>query len=42
MRMEKSGKRDAEEIKALYRNVPELRRNYALEASFQAEFQAPN
>ena len=34
-------KRDAEEIKALYRNVPELRRNYALEASFQAEVSGP-
>ena len=34
-------KRGAEEIKALYRNVPELRRNYALEASFQAESSGP-
>ena len=34
-------KRGAEEIKALYRNVPELRRNYALEASFQAEVSGP-
>ena len=29
-------KRNCDEIKALYRNVPELRRNYALQASFQA------
>lgn len=30
-------KRSCDEIKALYRNVPELRRNYALQASFQAD-----
>ena len=30
-------KRNCDEIKALYRNVPELRRNYALQASFQAD-----
>ncbi|MDG1358753.1 MAG: UDP-N-acetylmuramate dehydrogenase, partial [Akkermansiaceae bacterium] len=30
-------KRSCSEIKALYRNVPELRRNYALQASFQAD-----
>ena len=30
--------RSCDEIKAHYRNVPELRRNYALQASFQAEF----
>ena len=30
-------KRSCDEIKALYRNVPELRRNYALRASFKAD-----
>lgn len=30
--------RTCEEIKAHYRNVPELRRNYALQASFKAEY----
>lgn len=30
--------RSCDEIKAHYRNVPELRRNYAVQASFQAEY----
>lgn len=30
--------RSCDEIRAYYRSVPELRRNYALQASFQAEF----
>lgn len=34
-------KRSCDEIKALYRNVPELRRNYALETSLQAEHASP-